>query len=101
MLTLKYKPMKELLEEFAGTFEVMSRPRILAVLQKSININGRLRPRCEYAIESVAAGAKVGVAEHKPALVFPDGRYMLESAITKIALRFADWLCEERELLEA
>lgn len=72
--------------------ETVVRARRRGILTRQLNVNGVLRSRASYIEESLSGGAKVGESPEGRALVFPDGRYMREAQISKVALDYAEWL---------
>jgi len=89
------KPVPEVVRDIGG-FEKTLSPANSAKAIEQMNmkkvIAGKSQSRKEYIEDAVLKGATVGVKEGKPALTFPDGRYIRQSEITKTALDYANYL---------
>lgn len=89
------KPTPEIVIDIGGfekTLSPANRAKAIEQMNMKKMIAGKSQSRKEYIEDAVVTGAVVGIKEGKPALVFPDGRYIRQSEITKTALDYADYL---------
>ena len=92
--SVKAKEVKENLSGFETTLSPALASKAISQMNQYRIINGISQTRKQYIEKAVSDGATVEVKEGQNALVYPDGRYILQSAITKTALDYANYLID-------
>jgi hypothetical protein len=77
---------------FEKQLSPLHRTKAIAQMNEPHSISGKFQTRKKYVEDSIAAGAIVGTKEGQPALMFKDGRYMLQKHISKTAIDYAEYL---------
>lgn len=84
------------LEGFVAGMNPARKAKAIAALNKQQGFNGVVKPRGEMIAQCVAAGYQVVATPTGRRLVGPDGRFWIESDITKTAMDFAQHLIEQQ-----
>lgn len=94
-LPVEAKKQSELINKFIVGMTPIKTGKVLQVLNTFISNNGIMKPRFQVIEEMVSSGAIV--VEHKKdkrRLVKPDGVYLTEFQLSKIAMDYAKFISE-------
>ncbi|HEY3434297.1 MAG TPA: LPD38 domain-containing protein [Solirubrobacterales bacterium] len=82
---------------FADSLPPHQRQRVINALNQLVTMGGKTDTRKAHMRRAVDAGARVAQTPEGRALRYPDGRYILESALSKTALDYADHITPAAE----